>query len=131
MTQHHLVIELHIFTEITLTRLGGGGLAIIHREAINVSSRNHNFVDTSFELQLVNIGLKSRDIVLANIYRPPSSSKSVFLDEFGLLLTNLGTDAVDRLMIYVAISTYLAPHPTRLITGWPSSSTQLNPSRNL
>ena len=77
----------------------GGGLAIIHREAINVSPRNHDFVHTSFELQLVNIGLKSRDIVLANIYRPPSSSKSVFLDEFGLLLTNLGTDAVDRLMI--------------------------------
>ena len=77
----------------------GGGLAIIHREAINVSPRNHDFVHTSFELQLVNIGLKSRDIVLANIYRPPSSSKSVFLDEFGLLLPNLGTDAVDRLMI--------------------------------
>ena len=99
MTQHHLVIELHMFTEITLTRTRGGGLAIIHREAINVSPRNHDFVHTSFELQLVNIGLKSRDIVLAKIYRPPSSSKSVFLDEFGLLLTNLGTDAVDRLMI--------------------------------
>ena len=99
MTQHHLVIELHMFTEITLTRLGAVALAIIHREAINVSPRNHNFVHTSFELQLVNIGLKSRDIVLANIYRPPSSSKSVFLDEFGLLLTNLGTDAVDRLII--------------------------------
>ena len=37
--------------------------------------------------------------MLANIYRPPSSSKSVFFDEFGLLLTNLGMDAVDRLMI--------------------------------
>ena len=37
--------------------------------------------------------------MLANIYRPPASSKSVFFEEFGLLLTNLGTDAVDRLMI--------------------------------
>ena len=77
----------------------GGGLAIIHRDSINVSPRNHDFEHTSFELQLVNIGLKSRDVVLANIYRPPSSSKSVFFDEFGLLLTNLGTDAVDRLII--------------------------------
>ena len=77
----------------------GGGLAIIHWDSINVSLRNHDFAHTSFELQLVNIGLKSRDIVLANIYRPSSSSKSVFFDEFGLLLTNLGTDAVDRLMI--------------------------------
>ena len=77
----------------------GSGLAIIHHDSINVSPRNHDFAHTSFELQLVNIGLKSRDIVLANIYRPPSSSKSVFFDEFGLLLTNLGSDAVDRLMI--------------------------------
>ena len=35
----------------------------------------------------------------ANIYRPPSSSKSIFLEEFGSLLAALGTDAVDRLMI--------------------------------
>ena len=33
------------------------------------------------------------------IYRPPSSSKSVFLEEFGSLLATLGTDAADRLMI--------------------------------
>ena len=37
--------------------------------------------------------------MLANIYRPLSSSKSLFYEEFGLLLTNLGTDAVDRLII--------------------------------
>ena len=73
------------------------GLAIIHCDSINIS--NHDFAHTSFELQLVNIGLTARNIVLANIYRPPSSSKSVFFNEFGLLLTNLGTDAVDRLMI--------------------------------
>ena len=36
---------------------------------------------------------------LANIYRPPSSSKSIFLEEFGSLLVTLGTDAADRLMI--------------------------------
>ena len=49
--------------------------------------------------QLVNIGLKPRDIVLTNIYRPPSSSKSIFLEEFCSLLATLGTDAADRLMI--------------------------------
>ena len=77
----------------------GGGLAIVHRDSINVSPRNHSITHTSFELQLVNIGLKSRDIILANIYRPPSSTKSIFLEEFGSLLTTLGTDAADRLMI--------------------------------
>ena len=77
----------------------GGGLAIIYRDSVNISPRNHNITHTSFEFQLVNIGLKSRDIVLANIYRPPSSSKSIFLEEFGSLLASLGTDAADRLMI--------------------------------
>ena len=77
----------------------GGGLAVIHQDSINVSPRSHNIVHSSFEFQLVNIGLKSRDVVLANIYRPPSSSKSTFLDEFGPLLTTLGTEAPDRLMI--------------------------------
>ena len=68
----------------------------------NTRQRNNlniQLTHSSFELQIVNIGLKSRDIVLANIYRPPSSSKPLFFEEFGLLLTNLGTDAVDRLLI--------------------------------
>ena len=77
----------------------GGGLAVIHRNEINVLPRKHNIAHSSFKFQLVNIGLQSRDIVLANIYRPPSSSKSIFLGEFGSLLATLGTDAADRLMI--------------------------------
>ena len=77
----------------------GGGLAVIHRDTINVQPRKHKINHSSFELQLVNVTLQSRDIVLADIYRPPSSSKSLFYEEFGLLLTNLGTDAVDRLII--------------------------------
>ena len=36
--------------------------------------------------------------MLANIFRPPSSSESL-LFEFGLLLTNLGKEVVDRLII--------------------------------
>ena len=67
---------------------------------INIQPRKHKINHSSFELQLVNITLQSRDIVLANIYRsPPSSSKSLFFEEFGSLLTNLGTEVVDRLII--------------------------------
>ena len=77
----------------------GGGLAVIHRDTINIQPRKHKINHSSFELQLVNITLQFRDIVLANIYRPPSSSKSLFFEEFGLLLTNLGTEVVDRLII--------------------------------
>jgi hypothetical protein len=36
---------------------------------------------------------------LANIYRPPSASKQTFLVEFANLLTTLGMDAVNRLII--------------------------------
>ena len=107
----------------------GGGLAVIHRDMINVQPGKHEINHSSFELRLVNITLQSRDIVLANIYRPPSSSKSLFLEEFGLLLTNLGTDAVDRLMICGDFN-LPGTSPDWLITGWPSSSTQL-PSHNL
>ena len=77
----------------------GGGLAVIHRDTINIQPRKHKINHSSFELQLVYITLQSRDIVLTNIYRPPSSSKSLFFEEFGLLLTNLGTEVVDRLII--------------------------------
>ena len=57
----------------------GGGLAVIHRDTIDIQPRKHKFTHSSFELQLVNVSLPSKDIVLANIYRPPSSSKSTFL----------------------------------------------------
>ena len=42
----------------------GCGLAIVHRDSINVPPLNHNITHTSFKFQLVNIGLKSQDIVL-------------------------------------------------------------------
>ena len=80
-------------------RARGGGLAVIHHDTINVQPRSHNLPHSSFELQIVNISLKPRDIVLVNIYRPPSSSKSLFFEEFGTLLTTLGIDVVNRLLI--------------------------------
>ena len=77
----------------------GGGVAVIHRDMIDVQPRTHKLTRSSFDLQLVNVGLPSRDIVLTNIYRPSSSSKSTFLEEFGSLLAALGIDTVDRLII--------------------------------
>ena len=77
----------------------GGGLAVIHWDTIDVQPRKHKLTHSSFEFQLVNVGLPPKDIVLANIYRPPSSSKSTFFDEFGSLLATLGIDTVDRHII--------------------------------
>ena len=74
-------------------------LSSYHRDTIDVQPRKHKLTHSSFELQLVNVGLPSKDIVLANIYRPPSSSKSTFFEEFGSLLASLGIDMVDGLII--------------------------------
>ena len=80
-----------------LTR--SGGLALIYQDGIQISPHKHQIIHTSFELQLVNICSPGRDFVLANIYRPPSASKSTFLVEFANLLTTLGIDSVNRLII--------------------------------
>ena len=77
----------------------GGGLALVYKDNFQISPHKHHTIQTSFELQLVNICSPGRDFVLANIYRPPSASKSTFLAEFANLLTPLGMDAVDRLII--------------------------------
>ena len=59
----------------------GGGFAVIHRDEMNVLPCRHNITHSSFELQLVNIGLKSRDIVLAwlTLIIPSSFLKQVNL----------------------------------------------------
>ena len=77
----------------------GGGLAVVYQDGIQISPHKHQTIHTSFELQLVNICSPGRDFVLANIYRPPSASKSTFLAEFANLLTTLGIDTVNRLII--------------------------------
>ena len=74
----------------------GGGLALVYQDGIQISPHKHQIIHTSFELQLVNIGSPGRNFVLANIYRPPSASKSTVLVEFANLLT---IDAVNRLII--------------------------------
>ena len=102
----------------------GSGLAVIHRDTINVQLRKHKKNHSLFEHQLVNTTLQSRDIVLANIYLHllqayhcslRSSTCSLPIWEWMQLIVSL----------FVATSTYQAPHPTWLITGWPSPSTQL------
>ena len=54
---------------------------------------------TSFERQLLNYRVGNKVIVVANIYRRPSSSKTTFFDEFTDLLSALCLQAGDRLLI--------------------------------
>ena len=59
MTQHHLVTELHMYTGKTLIRPGVVALQLSIRTLSTSQPRNHNITHSSFEFQLVNIGLKS------------------------------------------------------------------------
>ena len=98
MARHHLVIVFCMYTGTIQIKLG-----VVTSMSYTVTQSMFSLESlkkrSSLELLQVNITLKSCNIVLANIYRPPSSNKSLFCEEFGLLRTNLGTDVVDRLII--------------------------------
>ena len=66
----------------------GGGLAFIYRSSYKVSKLPISEF-TSFESLAVRITLASSSLTILNIYRPPSTSKTVFLSEFSTLLEDL------------------------------------------
>ena len=57
----------------------GGGLALIYSHNLTARFHNCNIKPTSFELQVVELKIGRIPVLIANIYRPPSSSKSDFL----------------------------------------------------
>ena len=94
---------IHVHRQIVVdgpTR--GGGLAIISRDSISVRTHplSSSFKPTSFELQLALVGSGQSTFILMNVYRPPSQSKSVFIDEFlDIISTISATSGNDRLLI--------------------------------
>ena len=70
----------------------GGELAIIHCESVAARriALPISTLPSSFEAQVVALGPASHQTVLINIYRPPSSSVLVFLDELADLITAFG-----------------------------------------
>jgi hypothetical protein len=58
-----------------------------------------NTVHTAFDVQLVSIRVGRTTMLIANIYRPPSSSKAIFSDEFAELLVLIGLHHNNRLVI--------------------------------
>ena len=77
----------------------GGGLAIVYASELAVRTRKTSLRSTSFQLQLVNLKTGPSQTVLANIYRPPSGSKSVFLTELSDVIASVGVDVADRLVL--------------------------------
>lgn len=79
----------------------GGGLAIIHKTSLPVRTLRSGYMPNQnvFELQLVGLQVGKTLVKVANIYRPPSSSKADFINEFAELLTSVGLGQNERLVI--------------------------------
>jgi len=97
---NYSVLHVHRSQKSTNDRLKmGGGLAFIHRDDTAARPIKVTLTPTTYELQLVGLQLNKVLVKVANIYRPPSSSKSMFLDEFAELLTTIGSGIGERRII--------------------------------
>ena len=79
----------------------GDGLAFIHRDSMEVRSHplSSQIKPETFELQLLKVGLSTSSLTVANIYRPPSTSLSVFLEELSDVISEVITNSSDRLLL--------------------------------
>jgi len=72
----------------------GGGVAFIYRSSFEFRVLKYPLF-SSFELIVGKLVCKSSSFIFANIYRPPSVSVNVFLDEFSSFLEEIGTNPSD------------------------------------
>jgi hypothetical protein len=77
----------------------GGGLAFIHSTTLSASIIKNNIRPTSFELQLIGLQVGGVLVKVANIYRPPLSSKSIFIDELADLLSSVVIGPSEKLIL--------------------------------
>jgi hypothetical protein len=80
----------------------GGGLAVIYRQTLVV--RRHPLADkyrpTTFEMQLVRVGLPPLTHAVINIYRPQwMSSVPEFIDELDDIIASLGVECTDNIVL--------------------------------
>ena len=81
------IVHAHRTPKIGTATAHGGGVALIHRDTIRVKVLPSTaVVATSFELLLVKIVNSVKGFTMAIIYRPPSSSLSVFMTELSDLI---------------------------------------------
>ena len=80
----------------------GGGLAVVFREPVVVRPHPlaNNFHPSTFELQLLRVGLSSSSHVIINIYRPQwMSTVTAFVDELSEVIATLGADCSDNIIV--------------------------------
>ena len=92
---------LHVHRKNATKSNRGGGLAIIYRNHIRMKARSDVFdtVPTTFEFQLVDMLVGKNKSVLCNIYRPPNTSISRFLEELSDFLEVLIVHAGNKLIL--------------------------------
>jgi hypothetical protein len=59
----------------------GRGLAVLYKSSLNVTKVTNSLTRTTFDLLLVAVGTESDRLLLANIYRPPTTRLGTFFDE--------------------------------------------------
>ena len=91
---------LHVHREPTASRPAGGELAVIYRDQLGIRPSLTTLPSTfeTFEYQLVRVTFTKPTFVIANIYRPPSTSVSRFHDELSEFLSVVGATS-DRLVV--------------------------------
>jgi len=79
----------------------GGGLAVVYRDTLDVRAAQLPSPSTTyrtFEYQLIRVSSTRPAVTLANVYRPPSTSVSLFYSELSDFLSSVGS-AFDNFVI--------------------------------
>ena len=79
----------------------GGGLTLVYRQYLAVKPYliDDIFKPSSFEVQLMKINTTVPPTTIVNIYRPPSSSRAVFLDYLAELIAVISADTNAGLLL--------------------------------
>ena len=83
----NLIINGFEVKAVETRKLGrGGGVIIFGKKELKTEAVTVPFLEGVFE----SVAIKLDNVIVINIYRPPSGSREIFLQEFEGLLTNFG-----------------------------------------
>ena len=85
---------LHVHRDLAAAHPTGGGLAVVYHDTLDVCAAQLPSLLTTyrtFEYQLIRVSSMRPAVTLANVYRPPSTSVSLFYSEFSEFLSSVGS----------------------------------------
>ena len=80
------------------TNRRGGGVAIVFDETLDITTLESSAISDSLEYISCKTTINKQQFILCCVYRPPSSSNQVFLDEWNHLLSNLTVSPCELLI---------------------------------